>query len=254
MRNVLESAVSDPWGTMQLFVDGPMHPGGTEATARLLDRAGVGADTRLLDVGCGSGEALESTRERGGTAVGLDVEPRTDGIVRGDMSRLPFAEGGFDVVLAECVLCLSADYPTALAGARRVLDDGGRLAFSDVVVDGEVPDVPDAMAEAFCLSGHRNRTAVFGAIEDAGFAVVDSRTRREDLLEMRDELAGKVDHERLLGLLDERGERALAGIETLEAAVESGRIDYVSVVAEADGDVGAGASGAAAGTGAEAGD
>lgn len=114
--------------------------------------------------------------------------------------------------------------------------------------------MPDAMAEAFCLSGHRDRTAVFGAIEDAGFAVVDSRTRREDLLEMRDELAGKVDHERLLGLLGERGERALAGIETLEAAVESGRIDYVSVVAEADGDVGAGASGAAAGTGAEAGD
>jgi SAM-dependent methyltransferase len=233
MQHLLESAVSDPWGTMQLFVDGPMHPGGTEATADLLDRAGVGAGTRLLDVGCGAGEALELTRARGGSAVGLDVEPRTGGIVRGDMSHLPFADGGFDVVLAECVLCLSSDYPTALAEAGRVLEPDGRLAFSDVVIDGETPDVPDAMAEAFCLSGHRNRESVFAAIEDAGFTVESSRTHREDLLAMRDELAATVDYEGLLGLLGSTGARALDGIDALETAVEDGRVDYVSLVARA---------------------
>jgi len=231
--NLLESAAADPWGTVNALVDGPLHPGGVEATERLLDRAGVDADTRLLDVGCGAGESLAAARERGATAVGLDETPRTDGAVVGDMTDLPVADDAVDVVLAECVLCLSADYPEALAEARRVLGPGGRLAFSDVVVDGEVPDVPAAMAEALCLAGHRDRSAVLENIEAAGFDVEAERGHREDLLAMRDELAGKVDYEGLLGLLGERGRRALAGIETLEDAVESGRIDYVSVVAEA---------------------
>ena len=99
--------------------------------------------------------------------------------------------------------------------------------------DGEVPDVPAAMSEALCLAGHRDRSAVLENIEAAGFDVEAERGHREDLLAMRDELAGRVDYEGLLGLLGERGRRALAGIETLEDAVESGRIDYVSVVAEA---------------------
>ena len=149
------------------------------------------------------------------------------------MTDLPVADDAVDVVLAECVLCLSADYPEALAEARRVLRPGGRLAFSDVVVDGEVPDVPATMAEALCLAGHRNRSAVLGNIETAGFDIERTRGHREDLLAMRDELAGAVDYEGLLALLGERGQRALDGIETLESAVESGRIDYVSVVAEA---------------------
>ena len=231
--NLLESAAADPWGTVNALVDGPLHPGGVEATERLLDRAGVDANTRLLDVGCGAGESLAAARERGATAVGLDETPRTDGAVAGDMTDLPVADGAVDVVLAECVLCLSADYPEALAEARRVLGPGGRLAFSDVVVDGEVPDVPAAMAEALCLAGHRDRSAVLENIEAAGFDVEAERGHRDDLLAMRDELAGKVDYEGLLGLLGERGRRALAGIETLEDAVESERIDYVSVVAEA---------------------
>jgi len=231
--NLLESAAADPWGTVNALVDGPLHPGGVEATERLLDRAGVDADTKLLDVGCGAGESLAAARERGATAVGLDETPRTDGAVAGNMTDLPVADDAVDVVLAECVLCLSADYPEALAEARRVLGPGGRLAFSDVVVDGEVPDVPAAMAEALCLAGHRDRSAVLENIEAAGFDVEAERGHREDLLAMRDELAGRVDYEGLLGLLGERGRRALAGIETLESAVESGRIDYVSVVAEA---------------------
>ena len=231
--NLLESAAADPWGTLSAFLDGPLHPGGVEATERLLDRADVGAGTRLLDVGCGAGESLAVARDRGATAVGVDEAPRTGDAVAAEMIDLPVADGAVDVVLAECVLCLSADYPEALAEARRVLRPGGRLAFSDVVVDGEVPDVPATMAEALCLAGHRNRSAVLGNIETAGFDIERTRGHREDLLAMRDELAGAVDYEGLLALLGERGQRALDGIETLESAVESGRIDYVSVVAEA---------------------
>jgi hypothetical protein len=49
---------------------------------------------------------------------------------------------------------------------------------------------------------------------------------------MRDRMMKAIDYERLLALLGERGDRIEAGIEDLESAVESGRVGYVSIVAE----------------------
>lgn len=233
MQGLLEAALADPWGTMRLFVDGPLHPGGEAATERLLDRASVDQGTRLLDVGCGGGEALALARERGAATVGVDTHPRTDGVLRAGATQLPLRAGTFDVVLAECVLCLADDYPAALAEARRVLAPGGRLGFSDLVVDGALPDVPETMARVLCLTGPRDRATVLGGIEDAGFELRAVRGHREELLAMRDELASKADYEGLLGVLGETGQRALDGLEELETALEEGRIDYVSVVADA---------------------
>jgi SAM-dependent methyltransferase len=229
--NPIDAALADPWTTIASFVDSPLHPGGRAATEALLSRAGVGADTRLVDVGCGGGHAIELAQERGADAVGIDRNPDAGRTVRGDMERLPLADGSADVVLSECVLCLSESLPRALAETHRVLRPGGRLALSDVVVDGELPALPDAAAEAFCLTGTRDRDALLAAVEDAGFAVEGTRDHREDLLAMRDELAEQVDYEGLLGLLGERGQRALDAIETLETAVEDGTISYLSVVA-----------------------
>jgi len=67
--------------------------------------------------------------------------------------------------------------------------------------------------------------------EAAGFELGEVRSHRTELLTMRDELAGKLDYEGLLGLMGSRGRRALDGIESLESAVESGRLDYISLVA-----------------------
>jgi SAM-dependent methyltransferase len=94
-----------PWTLLGLALDGPLHPGGTDATAALLDRSEVDAGTRLLDVGCGAGEALELARERGADPVGLDRRPAAPGSVAGDLTALPFRTGSVDVVLGEvCAL------------------------------------------------------------------------------------------------------------------------------------------------------
>jgi arsenite methyltransferase len=232
MSGLLDRALADPWTLLDGLLDGPLHPGGHEATATLLDRADVTAGTRLLDVGCGAGDALQLARERGARAVGVDRNPGTPASVRADMTALPVETDSVDVVLAECVLCLAPSLAAALAEADRVLARGGRLAISDVVVETEPPDVPDPIAEALCLTGRRDETGLVAAIEDAGFEVGTVWDHRADLLAMRDELAGAVDYEGLLSALGERGQLLLEGIETLETAIEDGEVRYVSLVAE----------------------
>jgi SAM-dependent methyltransferase len=230
MQGLVDAALSNPWATLDRVLDGPLHPGGRDATEALLDRAGVDAGTTVLDVGCGAGDALELARERGATAWGVDPDPGTDRAVRGDATRLPLGDGSVDVVLAECVLCLTG-LEAALAEADRVLAAGGRLAVSDVVVSEDAPEVPDRLARALCLTGARPRAALTDAVEAAGFTVASTRDHREDLLAMRDRVAERVDYRGLLATMGERGQRALSAVDDLEAAVEDGRIGYVSVVA-----------------------
>lgn len=231
MQALLDAALANPWQTLDTIVDDPLHPGGTAATERLLDRAGVTDGTRLLEVGCGAGDALEVAGERGVEAVGLDVNPSTDGAVRGDATALPVRNRSVDVVLAECVLCLT-DLSRALAESERVLRDGGRLAVSDVVVEGDRPPVPDGVAEALCLTGARSRDRLVAELDEAGFTVRSVRDHHDDLLAMREQVRERVDYEGLLGAMGERGKRIRDGIDDLETAVESGEIGYVSVVAD----------------------
>ena len=235
MRSLLDAALADPWQTFDTLLDGPLHPGGLAATERLLDRADVGPDTRLLEVGCGAGDALAVARDRGADAVGLD--PRPDGAgprtIRGDATALPVRDGAVDVVLAECVLCLT-DLPAALGECRRVLGSGGRLACSDVVVAGDAPAIPERAAKALCLTGARSRADLTAALADAGFAVESVHDQHDDLVAMRDRVRERIDYHSLLGLLGERGTKVQAAIEQLEAALDDERISYVSVVARAE--------------------
>ncbi|WP_084509886.1 class I SAM-dependent methyltransferase [Haloplanus natans] len=239
MRGLLDAALADPWTTLDTLLDGPLHPGGRAATERLLDRADVGADTRLLDVGCGAGAGLTLARDRGADAVGLDANPQIDGLgagpapIRGEATTLPVCDGAVDVVLAECVLCLT-DLPAALSECRRALRGGGRLAVSDVVVDGDGPVVPDAVAEACCLTGARSRADLTAALADADFAVESIHDHHDDLVAMRDRVQDRVDYDTLLGFMGDRGQRVRTAIEELEGALVDERIGYVSVVARAE--------------------
>jgi SAM-dependent methyltransferase len=229
---LLERALSDPWRVLDMTLDGPLHPGGNEATERLLDRAGVGPDTRVLDVGCGGGAGLSVAHDLGCDAVGIDPDPTTDRAVRGDATALPVRDGCIDVVLAECVLCLTS-LPDSLADAHRVLAPDGRLALSDVVVEGDGPDIPDQVAQAFCLNGARSRDRLRTQLSEAGFTIQSATTHHDELVAMRDRIADRVDYEGLLGMMGERGHSALAAIEELETAVENGTVSYCSIVATA---------------------
>jgi SAM-dependent methyltransferase len=106
----------------------------------VLDAAGVGAGTRVLDVGCGSGLALVLASHRGAVAAGIDISPGLLAVARerlpdadlreGDMETLPFEDAGFDAVLGINSFQFAGDPLRALREAARVLAPDGRLVAS----------------------------------------------------------------------------------------------------------------------------
>jgi SAM-dependent methyltransferase len=106
----------------------------------VLDAAGVGPGTSVLDVGCGAGLALLLAAERGATPSGLDVSPGLLGVAGerlpeadlrdGDMESLPFSDGAFDAVIGVNAFQFAGDPRLALREAARVTRPGGRVIAS----------------------------------------------------------------------------------------------------------------------------
>ncbi len=106
----------------------------------VLDAAGVGPGTRVLDVGCGSGLTLVLAARRGALPGGLDVSPGLLGIARerlpgadlreGDMESLPWGGAAFDAVVGVNAFQFAGDPRRALHEAARVTRPGGRVVAS----------------------------------------------------------------------------------------------------------------------------
>ena len=110
------------------------------ARAVLLEVTATGPGTRLLDVGCGSGELLRAADDLGAAVAGCDPSPAmlalaTAAAPRADLrlagaEELPWPSGAFDVVTAVNALHLADDESAALAELRRVLAPGGAIALA----------------------------------------------------------------------------------------------------------------------------
>ncbi|KAA1417854.1 class I SAM-dependent methyltransferase [Nocardioides humilatus] len=90
---------------------------------------------RALDVGCGGGGNTAVLRDAGWSVTGLEYSPagaqaaasRGLDVVRGDATRLPFADATFDLVMSTDVWEHIEDDRLIASEAARVLRPGGRL-------------------------------------------------------------------------------------------------------------------------------
>jgi SAM-dependent methyltransferase len=106
----------------------------------LLDAAGVGSGTRVLDVATGPGYVAAAAAVRGADIVGVDVSAEMISLAhrlrpelefhRADAAQLPYPDGSYDAVLANFLIPHVGRPEHVTAELVRVLRPGGALAFS----------------------------------------------------------------------------------------------------------------------------
>lgn len=149
---------------------------GWDATIRLRswERAhlGLAHGERLLDVGCGLGEAalgLAQDLGEGGEVVGVDISERMLRVARsnagaspcrvrftvGDACSLDEANASFDAARSERTLQWLADPATAVAELVRVVRPGGRVSLIDTDWSTFTIDVGDDALAALVRDGMR---------------------------------------------------------------------------------------------------
>jgi SAM-dependent methyltransferase len=109
-------------------------------SAQMADLAGVRPGQRALDVGCGPGALTAELVTRLGASAVAAVDPsepfvdaaraRNPGVVvqQASADDLPYADGGFDAVLAQLVIHFMPDPIAGLVEMKRVVRPGGVVA------------------------------------------------------------------------------------------------------------------------------
>ena len=160
--------------------------------------AGLKAGERVLDLGSGGGiDCFLAAQQVGqsGRVTGLDMTPdmlalanrnlSTTGLsnvefVQGEMEAMPLPDASVDVVISNCVICLSPDKDAVFRETFRVLAPGGRIHVSDMVaLSPEGPAQTDAEAWVACVGGAEDKAVYLDRLQRAGFVGVE--TTDEDL-------------------------------------------------------------------------
>ena len=166
----------------------------------------------VLDLGSGGGlDVLLAAQRVGpeGHVYGLDMTDEMLAVARrnaekagasnveflkGDIEAIPLPDASIDVIISNCVINLAPDKGQTLREAFRVLRPGGRLAVSDIVIDGDLSGLPvseeqirAALSWAGCIAGALTMSQYRQLLAEAGFERVSidvhQRYAPEDLLE-----------------------------------------------------------------------
>ena len=85
------------------------HPGGDAHTMRMIELCALSPGARVLDMGAGEGEAVALLRAHGLDAVGIDLLPCGENVVRGDMLHSGYPNESFDAIISQCAFYVSGD-------------------------------------------------------------------------------------------------------------------------------------------------
>jgi arsenite methyltransferase len=143
----------------------------------------------VLDLGSGAGlDCFFAAKKVGetGHVIGVDMTPemieraqssakrlkiQNVDFRQGYLEELPVESNTVDVIISNCVINLSPDKSKVFQEAFRVLKPGGKLAVSDIVTDGPLPDAikKSLSAWAGCIAGAVEAKQYVEMMESVGF-------------------------------------------------------------------------------------
>jgi arsenite methyltransferase len=146
----------------------------------------------VLDLGSGAGlDCFFAAKKVGetGRVIGVDMTPEMIERARSSAERLniqnvefrqgyledlPVESNTVDVIISNCVINLAPDKSQVFSEAFRVLKPGGKLAVSDIVTDGPLPESikKSLSAWAGCVAGAIEAKEYIGLMEAVGFTNV----------------------------------------------------------------------------------
>ncbi len=146
----------------------------------------------VLDLGSGAGlDCILAAQKVGetGHVIGVDMTPemieraqanakrvnlKNVEFRHGYLESLPVESNTVDVIISNCVINLSPDKAKVFTEAFRVLVPGGKLAVSDIVTDGPLPEPikQSLSAWAGCVAGAVEAKDYIGMMKSVGFTDV----------------------------------------------------------------------------------
>jgi arsenite methyltransferase len=143
----------------------------------------------VLDLGSGAGlDCFFAAKKVGetGHVIGVDMTPEMIERARSSVKRLnltnvefrqgyledlPVENNAVDIIISNCVINLLPDKSKVFGEAFRVLKPGGKLAVSEIVTDGPLPDSikQSLSAWAGCMAGAIKAEDYIGMLKAVGF-------------------------------------------------------------------------------------
>ena len=146
----------------------------------------------VLDLGSGAGlDCILAAQKVGetGHVIGVDMTPEMIERAQvnakkvklsnvefrhGYLENLPVDSNTVDVIISNCVINLSPDKEKVFNEAFRVLAPGGKLAVSDIVTDGPLPEAVKQSLSAWagCVAGAVEAEEYIGMMKSVGFTEI----------------------------------------------------------------------------------
>lgn len=156
----------------------------------------------VVDLGSGAGnDCFIARRETGaeGKVIGIDfteamIEKARENAEKlgynnvefrqGDIENMPLGGNRADVIISNCVLNLVPDKAKAFSEMYRVLKPGGHFTVSDIVLQADLPQKMQEVAELYagCVSGAIPMADYLRVIREAGFGNIEVLKKKPILI------------------------------------------------------------------------